>query len=1343
MQKKVLNFSAITAFILCSLFVQIGFSQSFQRVESIVGLEVLEENNGVAVADYDGDNDLDIFVVAKAIDDTNVPKTLSRLFRNNNDGSFTDVTESSGLINLLSADEAGSDWDGLDGQKNGASWGDYNNDGFPDLFLTHSFKVQLFRNLGNGSFVDLTSIAGFDALNNCKNTGSTWFDYNNDGFLDIYVNDWDGCGSNQLFQNNGDNTFTNVTTLTGITNSASYSALPFDFNDDGFMDIFIANHLSQSNQLYISNSGTTYTDQATQFGLNTIGKDTAITIGDYNKDGFFDVFVVGIDGNTLFTNNGDNTFTENALILGLNNTLWSKSAKFSDFDLDGDEDVFIANGFETNTRNLEPNFYYRNSNAQGQNSFDDVSSVLGLNEQTISVEAIDWDYDNDGDIDLFVTNSNTNSFFYENTLLNFDDASPSHNWFKLDLQGVTSNRNGIGTIIKVTTPNQTIIRYKHGVGFLSQSLQPVHFGLDDETAITQIEISWPSGTIDTYSNLTVNTTMLAVEGQNITDLNITPSQKIYGCTDATSCNYNPNATLDDSSCTYLTSAAITGNTEPSFYSTETYTYPIGTNSTAAWHVEGGEIINGQGTDTISVTWELESQGRISVVETDAQCSSLEVSLDVNLSATNLPSNLSIARLWNETLLDAIRGDFARPTIHARNLFHTSVAMFDIWATYNPDKATRYLAGNTVHGFTSSLDDFTPQESVDESVKKAIRYAMYRILDYRFQNSPGAEATKTRIDLLMESLGYDTAITSLLYNNGDAAAFGNYIAQIIIDYGLQDGSRENTGFDNAYYEPVNQAYNLEIENNPPVVDPNRWQPLGLDTFIDQGGNVVDGNVPEFLSPEWGNVNGFALQEADVTTYTRNNDTYRVFHDPSAPPLINTVTEDTMSEQYKWGFSMVSVWQSHLDTADGVMWDISPGALGNTDIANFPTDFANYPNFYNFFVGGDIGTGHSLNPVTQAPYPTNIVPRADYARVLAEFWADGPDSETPPGHWFTILNYVNDHPQFEKRFQGQGDILDALEWDVKAYFTLGGGMHDAAIAAWSVKGWYDYIRPISAIRYMAAEQGQSSDPNLPNYSVSGIKLIPGYIELVEAGDPLAGFFNQNVGKVKLYTWRGHDFINNPEVDKAGVGWILAEDWYPYQRPTFVTPPFAGFVSGHSTYSRTASELLTELTGDPFFPGGVGEFIAKKDEFLVFEQGPSVDVKLQWATYRDASDQTSLSRIWGGIHPPADDIPGRFIGQKVADDTFQFVLPYFESSLSTPDFNLEELVVFPNPSVNQEFFITKTSETSIIEVFDISGRSIEISNRSFDNLNNTTQIHLYSATTGIYVIRIDGISKMVSIK
>jgi hypothetical protein len=339
------------------------------------------------------------------------------------------------------------------------------------------------------------------------------------------------------------------------------------------------------------------------------------------------------------------------------------------------------------------------------------------------------------------------------------------------------------------------------------------------------------------------------------------------------------------------------------------------------------------------------------------------------------------------------------------------------------------------------------------------------------------------------------------------------------------------------------------------------------------------------------------------------------------------------------------------------------------------------FYNRIEGGDIGNGHDINPSTGLPYEPQMVPRGDYGRVLAEFWADGPDSETPPGHWFTILNYVNDHPELEKKYKGEGPVLDDLEWDVKAYFTLGGAMHDAAISAWGIKGWYDYVRPISAIRYMA-DKGQSSDQSAMSYNPDGITLEPGFIELVQTGDPLAGSNNEHVGKIKVLTWKGPDYIDDPETEYAVVDWILAENWWPYQRPSFVTPPFAGYVSGHSTFSRAAAEVLTALTGDQYFPGGMGEFIAEQNKFLVFEEGPSVDVVLQWATYYDASDQTSLSRIWGGIHPPADDIPGRLIGIEVGNDAFAHAEKYFQGVITSLEDPMEEqrLEIYPNPVLDK---------------------------------------------------------------
>ena len=618
------------------------------------------------------------------------------------------------------------------------------------------------------------------------------------------------------------------------------------------------------------------------------------------------------------------------------------------------------------------------------------------------------------------------------------------------------------------------------------------------------------------------------------------------------------------------------------------------------------------------------------------------------------SEHSIARQWNEVLLEAIRNDFARPTVHARNLFHVSSAMYDAWSVFD-ENATGYLLGKTVDGFSCDIENNDLGFDENDAVEEAISYAAYRLIAHRFALSPGNQQTMALILSLMESFEYSVENTSIDYRDSPAA-LGNYIAQCYIDFGLQDGSNEENNYDNRQYNSVNLPITPEFPGNSTLSNPsfggdwNRWQQIVLSEFIDQSGNNTD--IPEFLSPEWGEVTPFSLREDQKTLYRREGETYEynVYFDPGSPPLF----EGDLAEEYKWGFTLVGLWSAHLDHRDGVIWDISPRSIGN--IQSFPQTFEEYRNFYNTLEGGDPGQGYELNPKTGAPYESQMVARGDYSRVLAEFWADGPDSETPPGHWFTILNTVSDHPELVKRIENTGDVVDNLEWDIKAYFTLGGAMHDAAVAAWGIKGWYDYVRPVSVVRALS-DLGQSSDPDMPSYDPNGIPLYPNFIELVFDEDPLAGEDGQNIGKIKMRAWRGPSFIDNPETDQAGVGWILAENWWPYQRPTFVTPPFAGYVSGHSTYSRAAAEVLTAFTGDEFFPGGMSEFEVTFNEFLVFEEGPSQSFTLQWATYRDASDQCSLSRIWGGIHPPADDIPGRLIGEQIGVQAYEFARSYYQ--------------------------------------------------------------------------------------
>ena len=318
---------------------------------------------------------------------------------------------------------------------------------------------------------------------------------------------------------------------------------------------------------------------------------------------------------------------------------------------------------------------------------------------------------------------------------------------------------------------------------------------------------------------------------------------------------------------------------------------------------------------------------------------------------------------------------------------------------------------------------------------------------------------------------------------------------------------------------------------------------------------------------------------------------------------------------------------LDLTDGMTIDISPGAYGNNTL------------------GANDGTGRPINPVTGAPYAPQVVMRGDFARVMAEFWADGPKSETPPGHWNVIANGVADNPATTRQLFGAGDPLDPLAWDVHVYLALNGAVHDAAIAAWEHKRLYTSVRPISLVRYMA-QRGRAPRRTRPTTILHGLPLVPGVIEVITAESARRASATRIcasfVGQIAVKSWRGEPGDRASEV--GGVGWVRAIDWIPYQRRTFVTPAFPGFISGHSTFSRAAAEVLTALTGSPYFPGGLGEFVAPAGTYLSFEDGPSADVRLQWATYYDASDQAGQSRIFGGIHIQPDDFQGRIAGSAI---------------------------------------------------------------------------------------------------
>ncbi len=1313
------------------VFVSPSFAQKFTRIENQANFNDLRNTMGVAVADFDRDNDLDLFIVGKSDFSPIEPTTWSRLFRNNNDGTFEDVTIAAGFHNLHNYDIKDPGWEY--GVKMGASWGDYNNDGFPDLFLTNYRSIQLFQNQKDGTFKEVTKSAGFPVEDDCYNTSALWWDFNKDGFLDIYISKWGGCESNRFYENNSDGTFTEKTEELNIGGLQEWTwmTVPLDANHDGRWDLYLANDFTE-NELLIQDSNGVFSNKALQYLANYKGNDMGIALGDYDNDGAFDIYITNIGENRLLSPTGNNTYENVADSKNVLDAFWAWDTQFADFDHDGDEDLFVSNGYQSDFvfyPSKKDNFLFKNLQSEGQNTFEDWSEQAQVKDFSSSMSMRAFDYDLDGDLDIMVSNMDNSPFFYENNSSESEGLS-QNNWANIQLEGTVSNRDGLGSHLKLYSNNNTQHRLYNGAGLLSQSLSAVHFGLGNAPIIDSLEITWDSGITEKFYALPVNEyiKIKEQEGYSVQDIR---HNKIYGCTDPQSCNFNPLATVNDGSCSYWPPAQIIGNNQSGYLNTEIYSYPENEGSSYHWNVEHGEILSGQGSPTVTVKWELENQGQISVREINT-CASDVVNLEVSLSFDKMNGQQSIARLWNEALLYAIRKDYARPTVHARNLFHASVAMYDSWAVYD-EEARTYLLGKNVHGYESQFSDFPSNEPIEEARRKTLSYAAFRLLTYRFSKSPGVEKSNTLFERLMMELGYDTGIQSADYSTGDPAALGNFIAQTIINFGNQDGSNELGEYGNLHYKALNPPLVTNHSGNPSIRDPNRWQPLALETFIDQSGNFIEGSTPDFLSPEWGKVVPFSLQNDSKDNLERGEGTYHVYHNPGAPPFLDTLLQNEGNEQYQWGFSLVSIWGAHLSPYDGVLWDISPKSIGNISLNEFPSDFSQYPDFYKKIEGGDISKGRSVNPKTGNPYAEQIVPRGDYTRVLAEFWADGPDSETPPGHWFVILNTVSDSELLEKRLGGEGAEMSNLEWDVKSYFILGGAMHDAAIAAWSIKGWYDYIRPISAIRYMAGK-GQSSDPLLPSYHIAGIPLEEGYVELVEEGDELAGPDNEHVGKIKVYTWRGHNYLINPETDEAGVGWILAENWMPYQRPSFVTPPFAGYVSGHSTFSRAAAEVMTLLTGDEFFPGGIGEFIAYKNEFLVFEEGPSVDVKLQWATYRDASDQCSLSRIWGGIHPPADDIPGRRIGEKIGRETFSFAVPYFSSiTTSTNDnSNLQSSLIYPNPASPMEVInLTNTTSQVEVKIYNIQGQEIPLIKQRFNPNLNTTSLEIPNINPGVYIV------------
>ncbi len=557
---------------------------------------------------------------------------------------------------------------------------------------------------------------------------------------------------------------------------------------------------------------------------------------------------------------------------------------------------------------------------------------------------------------------------------------------------------------------------------------------------------------------------------------------------------------------------------------------------------------------------------------------------------------SIARYWNEALLDAITLDSDRPPIHARTLFHLAVALWDAWAIH----ATADQARPLVTREARRADD-------DRSRAIAASYASIRLLEFRYRFSPAAFTIFVALRDAMAALGLDPDDTS---RSGDGpVAAGNRIGAEILAWAASDGSNEADDYsDSSGYDASNRPLIVDIDELD-VDTLWRWQPLALSFFFTQTNVHLPLDVQERLAPHWGSVRPFA-EGADAG------------FDPGPPPLPGEDNE----EEFFDGILEILRRNAALDPGVETEIDVSPALRGN----NTP--------------GLEDGAGHPSNPATGEPYASNFVFEADYGRVIAELWSRGSDGEGVAGFWNRLAHGIADHADFQRRIAGEGAAVDRLEWDTKLLIALNGALHDASVATAAIARRYDTTRPIGAVRTMAA-LGQSSLGEDPTFNARGLRLEDGLVEIVTVASSNPGerhaALRPWIGEIAVRGWDGRRRDRSSQA--AGVVWLRARKWFPWQADDVVSPPSSPYVAEASALGHAAAAVLEALTGDAFFPGGQATFRARAGEFLSVEAGPSLDVALAWATYRDAADEAGLAGRTAGIHTRSDDLAGRLIGHE----------------------------------------------------------------------------------------------------
>jgi hypothetical protein len=515
---------------------------TFKHVASPDKRYIVESmSGGVALFDYDSDGDLDIYFVNSLTVDLvkSKSKTQSALYRNDGDGKFTDVSAKAGVSDI--------------GWGMGVAVGDYNNDGFEDLYVTCLGPNHLLKNNGDGTFSDVTDKAGVSDPR--WSTGAAFVDYDNDGDLDLFVSNYvnfdlnnlpvfgEGkdcqyksvsvqCGprglpgaGDSLFRNNGDGTFTDVSKQAGVSDPNGFYGMGVicsDFDDDGLVDIFVAND-STPNFHYRNNGNGTFKEIGFIAGtaVNENGSEQGsmgVTVGDYDHDGKFDLFVTNFadEYNTLYHNNGSNSFTDlsyAAQVAAVSLPYVGWGTKFFDYDNDGWVDLFVANGhvYPQLPGYRQRRLLHRNNH---DGTFSEVSNQFGtvLMENRASRGVAFGDIDNDGDIDLLIGDLDGPPQLLRN------DGGNTNNSILIKTVGVKSNRDGIGARVKIVSGDLTQIdEVRSGGSYLSQSDLRLHFGLEKRTKVDLIEVRWPSGTVDKIKDIAPNRILTIKEGKGKID----------------------------------------------------------------------------------------------------------------------------------------------------------------------------------------------------------------------------------------------------------------------------------------------------------------------------------------------------------------------------------------------------------------------------------------------------------------------------------------------------------------------------------------------------------------------------------------------------------------------------------------------------------------------------------------------------------------------------------------------------------------------------------------------------------------------------------------------------------